>query len=74
MWLSYVTVIIFVAFMLPISINMISIIKLNYKKVYTLGEEELQKKIKKKKIKKVVLLFLLLIIGMFFAFCLNFLI
>ena len=70
MWLNYFTAIIFVVFMVPISINMISIIKINYQNGNNITDRT--KKVLRNKIKKVILLSLLLVLIMFLTFFMNY--
>ena len=71
MWFSFFTTLVFIAFMIPISINMIAIIKLNYKNIQ--GDVKVRKKTLRSRIKKVVVLFSLLVVVMFLSFFLNYL-
>lgn len=71
MWFSYFIAATFIAFMLPISINMIAIIKLNYKNDFS--DEQMRKEVLRSRIKKVIVLFSLLIVIMFLSFFLNYL-
>ena len=70
MWLKILTVIIFISFLVPVGINMIYIIKYNYKRKKweedVVGDKEL-----KRRVKRVVVLFFLLIVVMFLVFFLN---
>lgn len=61
--------------MIPIGVNMISIIRINYKSAtYNLEENRQNKLIVKQKIKRIILLFALLIIVMFLSFFFNYII
>lgn len=73
MWFSIFVTIVFVCFMLPISLNMIKIIRLSLKRETNEIEDDQIKRTIRRKFKLSSILIVLLVIVMFFSFFLNYL-
>jgi hypothetical protein len=73
-WFSFLTAIIYLVFIIPISLNMIKIIQLIRQKTFN-DEEETQNSFKiRKRRNKVIFLTIFLVITMFLTFFINYLI
>ena len=71
MWFTILTSLIYICFAILIGINMVGVIRLNYRKDFSRESDYPYKQLIKKKIKAVILLFILLILVMIFIFLLQ---